>query len=104
MVYTGNICVCAYMYILINEDQLWEICLIILIEKKKLHKTKSQLEDPGPMVIAWGELSFLEEGLTVVWKSSLASGSTGVSLREIDHHGSSSAPSAKEDIAIIWWW
>lgn len=57
------------------------------------------------MVIIRGKLSFVEEGaaIAIIWKLSLASGSTGVCLRKIDHHvntGSSSASCAKEDLTI----
>lgn len=51
----------------------------------KLHKIGSQLENPGHVAIIPRKLSFMEEGTAFIWKLSLASGSTGICLRKIDH-------------------
>lgn len=74
--------------------------LIIWPKRIKLCETEFQLENPGHGVIIGGKLGFVEEAAAVIWKLSLASGSTGICLRKIDHSlntRSSSASRAKED-------
>lgn len=80
--------------------------LLILLKSIKSDKIGSRLENPGYMVITHGKLGFVEEAPAVIciWNLTLASGSTRICFRKMDHPvntGSSSTSCAKEDLTVI---